>query len=80
MGFLKKIVGSRNDRILKSYQKILNKINSIGDELKSLALEDFPKITEKLKKEHNIMHQIWNCELYNCKLKRKEQKIVKYAL
>ena len=52
MGFLKKIVGSRNDRILKSYQKILNEINSIGDELKSLTLEDFPKITEKLKKEH----------------------------
>ena len=47
MGFLKKIVGSRNDRILKSYQKILNEINSIGDELKSLTLEDFPKITEK---------------------------------
>lgn len=52
MGFLKKIVGSRNDRILKSYQKILNEINSIEDELKSLTLEDFPKITEKLKKEH----------------------------
>ena len=52
MGFLKKIVGSRNDRILKSYQKILNEINSIGDELKSLTLEDFPKITEKLKKEY----------------------------
>ena len=52
MGFLKKIVGSRNDRILKGYQKILNEINSIEDELKSLTLEDFPKITEKLKKEH----------------------------
>ncbi len=52
MGFLKKIVGSRNDRILKDYRKILNEINTIGDSLKSLNLEEFPEITNKLKKEY----------------------------
>ena len=44
--------GFINDIGFDTYQKILNEINSIGDELKSLTLEDFPKITEKLKKEH----------------------------
>ncbi len=52
MGFLKKIVGSRNDRILKDYRKILNEINTIGDSLKSLNLDEFPEITNKLKKEY----------------------------
>ena len=48
MGFLKKIVGSRNDRILKSYQKILNEINSIGDELKSLTLKETVHLLKSL--------------------------------
>ena len=51
MGFLKKIVGSRNDRILKDYRKILNEINTVGESFKSTNLEEFPEITNKLKKE-----------------------------
>ena len=52
MGFLKKIVGSRNDRILKDYRKILNEINIIGESVKSINSEEFPEITNKLKKEY----------------------------
>jgi len=52
MGFLKKIVGSRNDRILKDYRKILNEINVIGESVKSINSEEFPEITYKLKKEY----------------------------
>ena len=51
MGFLKKIVGSRNDRILKDYRKILNEINTVGESFKSTNLEEFPEITNKLKKD-----------------------------
>ena len=51
MNLLKKIVGSRNDRILKDYQKILQKINLHSNDNEKLKDEDFPNITEKLKKE-----------------------------
>ena len=33
MNVLKKIIGSRNDRILKNYQKILNSVNSFSNEI-----------------------------------------------
>ena len=38
MSILKKIVGSRNDRILKNYRKILNDVNSFSDEMKKVSL------------------------------------------
>ena len=52
MNLLRKIVGSRNDRILKDYRKILKEINLLSDEVKKLSDSDFPNITEKLKKDY----------------------------
>ena len=52
MNILKKIVGSRNDRILKDYRKILKEINLLSEEMKSLSDTDFPDITSKLKKDY----------------------------
>jgi preprotein translocase subunit SecA len=39
MNILKKIIGSRNDRILKNYQKILRNVNSYSDEMRSIDSE-----------------------------------------
>ena len=36
MNLLRKIVGSRNDRILKDYRKILKEINLLSDESKKI--------------------------------------------
>ena len=52
MNILKKIVGSRNDRILKDYRKILREINLLSQEMQSLSDKDFPDITGKLKKDY----------------------------
>ena len=52
MNLLRKIVGSRNDRILKDYRKILKEINLLSDEVKKLSDSDFPDITKKLKKDY----------------------------
>lgn len=48
-GLLKKIFGSRNDRVVKKLRKIAVKINSLEDEIKSLSDDEFPKKTEQLK-------------------------------
>lgn len=48
-GLLKKIFGSRNDRVVKKLRKIANKINSLEDEIKSLRDDEFPQKTEQLK-------------------------------
>ena len=52
MSFLKKIVGSRNDRILKNYRKTLNEINLLSEEIKKIKDTDFHNITNSLKKEY----------------------------
>ena len=52
MNILRKIVGSRNDRILKDYKKILKDINLLADEIKNLDDSDFPDITRKLKNDY----------------------------
>jgi len=52
MNILKKIVGSRNDRILKDYRKILKEVNLLSQEMQSLSDKDFPDITSKLKKDY----------------------------
>jgi len=52
MNLLKKIVGSRNDRILKDYQKILKEINLNAEEIKDIESKDFPEITNKLKEDY----------------------------
>ena len=41
MSILKRIIGSRNDRILKDYGKILNEVNSFSDEVKIIKDLDF---------------------------------------
>ncbi|MGB1800959.1 MAG: preprotein translocase subunit SecA [Gammaproteobacteria bacterium] len=48
-GLLKKIFGSRNDRVVKKLRKIAVKINSLEDEIKSLSDDEFPKKTGQLK-------------------------------
>ncbi len=53
MSILKKIVGSRNDRILKNYGKILNDVNSYSDEMKKVEDTDFKNITNSLKKDYS---------------------------
>ena len=44
-----KIVGSRNDRLIKSLYKIVNQINSLEDGLKSLSDEDLTAKTQDFK-------------------------------
>ena len=44
MNILKKIVGSRNDRILKNYHKTLREINLLSEDMKALSDGDFPDI------------------------------------
>ena len=52
MSILKRIIGSRNDRILKDYGKILNEVNSFSSEVKIIKDLDFHLHTNKLKKEY----------------------------
>ena len=52
MNLLRKIVGSRNDRILKDYKKILKEVNLLSNEVKNLIDSDFPNITKKLKTDY----------------------------
>ena len=52
MSILKRIVGSRNDRILKDYRKILNKVNSFSNEVKIIKDIDFHHHTNELKKKY----------------------------
>ena len=52
MSILKRIVGSRNDRILKDYRKILNKVNSFSNEVKIIKDIDFHRHTNELKKKY----------------------------
>ncbi|MGN6898176.1 hypothetical protein [Neisseria sp. P0015.S002] len=37
----KKILGSRNDRLLKQYRKSVSKINALEEQMKALNEEDF---------------------------------------
>jgi len=52
MNLLKKIVGSRNDRLLNQYKEILKETNLLSEEVKKLNDNEFPDITEKLKSEY----------------------------
>ena len=54
MSILKKIVGSRNDRILKNYRKILNDVNSLSDEIKKIEDSDFKGIISE-----EMFHEGW---------------------
>ena len=52
MSILKRIIGSRNDRILKDYRKILNEVNSFSDEVKIIKDLGFHHHTNELKKKY----------------------------
>ena len=47
-----KVFGSRNQRVLKQLQKIVNKINSLEDEQQSLADSEFPEITQRFRERY----------------------------
>jgi len=48
-GLLKKIIGSRNDRLLKQYRKTVIQINALEPKFEALKDEQFPEITQELK-------------------------------
>ena len=50
LGFIKKLF-DYNEKQLKRYRKIVEKINSLESEVRRLKDEDFPKETEKLKEQ-----------------------------
>ncbi|MEI7531837.1 MAG: preprotein translocase subunit SecA [Betaproteobacteria bacterium] len=49
IGLLKKIIGSRNDRLLKEYRRIVAEINLKEEDLKSLSVEKLQAKTLELK-------------------------------
>jgi preprotein translocase subunit SecA len=48
-GLLKKIIGSRNDRLLKQYRKTVNEINALEDQFQGLTDEQLQAKTSELK-------------------------------
>jgi preprotein translocase subunit SecA len=48
-GLLKKIIGSRNDRLLKQYRKTVIQINALEPKFEALSDAQFPEITQELK-------------------------------
>ena len=53
INFVKKIFGTRNDRVIKLLNKKLSKINLLEDDLRLLSDEDFPQKTNELKERIN---------------------------
>jgi preprotein translocase subunit SecA len=51
--FVKKIFGTRNDRVVKKLTKIVSQINPLEDEFKLLSDQDFPNKTNQLKERVN---------------------------
>ena len=58
LNFFSKLIKSNNQRELDRIAKIVNKINSLEEEIKNLKDEDFPKklsnSKKKLKKEKKL--------------------------
>ncbi len=58
LNFFSKLIKSNNQRELDRITKIVNKINSLEEEIKNLKDEDFPKklsnLKKKLKKEKKL--------------------------
>ena len=48
-GFFTKIFGSSNQRLLNQYSKIVDKVNSLEDELSDLSDQDLKTKTDKLR-------------------------------
>ena len=51
LNFFSKLIKSNNQRELDRIAKIVNKINSLEEEIKNLKDEDFPKKTVELKEK-----------------------------
>ena len=49
VSLLKKLIGSRNDRLLKQYRKLVGQINSLEPSLKGLSDEDLTAKTQELR-------------------------------
>src|SRR3990170_7522997 len=49
--FIKKIFGSRNERILKRYNKIVTKINAMEQELSDISDDKYPEKTSEYRKK-----------------------------
>ncbi|HSR62285.1 MAG TPA: hypothetical protein VLN56_02645, partial [Gammaproteobacteria bacterium] len=49
---IKKIFGSRNERILKKMWKAVDQINALEEEVKLLSDKDFPEKTKELRQRH----------------------------
>ena len=47
---LSKVLGSRNDRLIKKYSGQVSKINALEEQMQSMSDEELSSITEKLKK------------------------------
>ena len=50
--FLRKLFGSRNDRVIGRLSKIVKKINLLENDLKLLNESDFPGKTNELQKKN----------------------------
>lgn len=54
---LKKIFGSRNDRLLKKYKEVVKKINKLEADLEKLSDEQLRNKTEEFKKRHQQQNE-----------------------
>ena len=54
---LKKIFGSRNDRLLKKYKEVVKKINNLEADLEKLSDEQLHNKTEEFKKRHQQQNE-----------------------
>ena len=48
MKFLRKLFGSRNDRVIRRLSKVVKKINLLESDFELLSDTDFPKKTDEL--------------------------------
>nr|VFK12464.1 MAG: protein translocase subunit secA [Candidatus Kentron sp. LPFa] len=51
-GFFKKIIGSRNDRLIKRMQKTVNRINAFEDEIRALSDGELREKTDVFRQRH----------------------------
>ena len=52
ISLLKKIVGSRNDRLLKQYRKLVSKINSLEPSMEALSSEELAAKTQEFRERY----------------------------
>ena len=64
---LVKIFGSRNQRILKDFNKILKDVNSFEQEFKTLGDLDFPVKTKELRSKPSFIYPTRHSISFNSK-------------